>query len=343
MAIQARQDWVDIAKGIGILLVVYGHIARGVVSADLGTESQVLRLADSIVYTFHMPLFLFLSGLFFYSSLQKRGALGLVLYRVDTVLYPYVVWSLLQGFIEVMLDPYTNGQVTVTQVLDLAEPRAHFWYLYTLFLLTLVCTVIYLRLQPHFHGLVVAIAAVIFVKQSGLPNFESAHYLYFCLVYFVAGIWFNHYKDFFLRHRRRLLVPVLLLFATAQWLFHLVYDMTYKDIGLPLLLLAALSIFAVVLLAGVLSDFTPRWLIYLGASSMAIYLMHILVGSGVRVVLQKILGVEDAGVHITIGMALAVFLPLMALELFRRWNLMFLIEAPKPVSGHYWYRKLYGT
>ena len=343
MTVQSRQDWVDIAKGIGILLVVYGHIARGVVSAGMGIEHHVLRLADSIVYTFHMPLFLFLSGLFFYSSLKKRGGIGLVLNRLDTVLYPYVVWSLLQGFIEVMLDPYTNGQVTVTQVLDLAEPRAHFWYLYTLFLLTLLCTLVYLRLQPRFHGLVVAVAAVIFIKQTAMPDIESAHYLYFCLVYFVAGIWFNQYKDFFLRHRRKLLWPVLLLFATAQWVFHLIFDMTYRDIGLPLLLLAAVSILAIVLMSGVLSDFTPRWLIYLGTSSMAIYLMHILVGSGVRVVLHKFLGVEDAVVHITIGMALAVLLPLLALELFRRWHLMFLIEAPKPVSGHYWYRKLYGT
>jgi fucose 4-O-acetylase-like acetyltransferase len=343
MAPKARQEWVDIAKGIGILLVVYGHIARGVASAGMETDYPTLRLVDSVVYTFHMPLFLFLSGLFFYSSLQKRGALGLVLYRVDTVLYPYVVWSLLQGFIEVMLEPYTNGQVTVTQVLDLAEPRAHFWYLYTLFLLTLVCTVIYLRLQPRFHGLIAAIAAVIFVRQAELPDFESAHYLYFCLVYFVGGIWFSQHKDFFLRHRRRLLLPVLMLFATAQWMFHMGFNMTYKDIGLPLLLLAALSILAVVLLSGVLSDFTPQWLIYLGASSLAIYLMHILVGSGVRVVLHKFLGVEDAALHITIGMTLAVLLPLLALELFRRWNLMFLIEAPKPVSGHYWYHKLYGT
>ena len=74
MPTQTRQDWVDIAKGIGILLVVYGHTARGVVSAGMDASHGVLRLVDSIVYTFHMPLFLFLSGLFFCASLKKRGA-----------------------------------------------------------------------------------------------------------------------------------------------------------------------------------------------------------------------------------------------------------------------------
>ena len=30
---QKRENWVDFAKGIGILLVVYGHVSRGVVNA----------------------------------------------------------------------------------------------------------------------------------------------------------------------------------------------------------------------------------------------------------------------------------------------------------------------
>ena len=343
MSAQTRQDWVDIAKGLGILLVVYGHTVRGVVSAGMETDHGVLRLVDSIVYTFHMPLFLFLSGLFFCGSLKKRGGLALVLHKVDTILYPYVLWSLLQGFIEVFLGRYTNGDVTMAEVLNLNEPRAHFWFLYTLFVLTVIGTLVYLRLQPRFYGLVVAIAAVIFVQQHALPDFHNADYIYYSLVYFAAGIWFNRHQEFFLRNSRLLLLPALLLFAAGQWLFHLVYGMSYKDIGLPLLLLAAISILTVVLASSVLSAYTPRWLIYLGASSMAIYLMHILAGSGVRVILQKIMGVEDVTVHLVVGLPLAILLPLLALELFRRWNLMFFIEAPKPVSGHYWYRKLSRT
>jgi fucose 4-O-acetylase-like acetyltransferase len=343
MPTQTRQDWVDIAKGIGILLVVYGHTARGVVSAGMDASHGVLRLVDSIVYTFHMPLFLFLSGLFFCASLKKRGGLGLVLNKVDTILYPYVLWSLLQGFIEVFLGRYTNGDVTVAQVLDLNEPRAHFWFLYTLFLLTVIGTLVYLRLQPRFYGLVLVVAAVIFVQQHALPDFQNADYLYYSLVYFAAGVWFNAHREFFLRHSRALLLPALLLFGLGQWLFHGFFGMSYKDIGLPLLLLAAVSILMVVLASSVLSAYSPHWLIYLGASSMAIYLMHILAGSGVRVILQKVMGVEDMAVHLVVGMSLATLLPLLALELFRRWKLMFLIEAPKPVSGHYWYRKLSGT
>jgi len=54
-----RIAWIDSVKGIGILLVVLGH-------------SGVPEWAKSLVFTFHMPLFFFLSGyLFNYTKYQS--------------------------------------------------------------------------------------------------------------------------------------------------------------------------------------------------------------------------------------------------------------------------------
>ncbi|HAQ24881.1 MAG TPA: acyltransferase, partial [Pseudomonas sp.] len=125
---QERNAWVDYAKAIGIILVVYGHVARGVFNAGLPMGEELYVLVDSIIYSFHMPLFFFLSGLFFYDSLVKRGTGGLIVNKVDTIVYPFIVWSLLQGFLEVILSNYTNGNVTVAEVLSLLwSPRAQFW------------------------------------------------------------------------------------------------------------------------------------------------------------------------------------------------------------------------
>jgi len=55
-------DWVDYAKGIGIILVVYGHVARGIFSAGMIVNEKIFRLVDSVIYSFHMPLFFFLSA-----------------------------------------------------------------------------------------------------------------------------------------------------------------------------------------------------------------------------------------------------------------------------------------
>ncbi len=46
-----RINWIDIAKGIGIILVVLSHLTE---------NGQILR---KVIFSFHMPLFFFLSGL----------------------------------------------------------------------------------------------------------------------------------------------------------------------------------------------------------------------------------------------------------------------------------------
>lgn len=46
-----RVEWIDTAKGIGLILVILGHLKIDYLSAW--------------IYTFHMPLFFFLSGVVF--------------------------------------------------------------------------------------------------------------------------------------------------------------------------------------------------------------------------------------------------------------------------------------
>lgn len=65
-----RETWVDYAKGIGIILVVFGHANRGLYSSGIYISPEIYHYLDNIIYSFHMPLFFFLSGLFFVSSIK---------------------------------------------------------------------------------------------------------------------------------------------------------------------------------------------------------------------------------------------------------------------------------
>ena len=54
-AVSKRVQYVDIAKGIGIILVVMGHNDFALISP----------FAHKLIYSFHMPMFFFMSGMFF--------------------------------------------------------------------------------------------------------------------------------------------------------------------------------------------------------------------------------------------------------------------------------------
>ncbi len=87
----SKYAWIDYAKAMGIVLVVYGHVARGLVNAKMPVNVDFFSLVDNIIYSFHMPLFFFLSGVLFLDSLGRRGGVGLVLSKCDSVIYPYLV------------------------------------------------------------------------------------------------------------------------------------------------------------------------------------------------------------------------------------------------------------
>src|SRR5882724_1268723 len=103
----ARVSWVDTAKGFGIILVVFGHVLRGLLNSDLMEWTPTARYVDTWIYAFHMPLFFFISGLFLSQSAAKSTS-GFVWDKVRTIAYPYFLWSLITLFIKAPLGEIVN-------------------------------------------------------------------------------------------------------------------------------------------------------------------------------------------------------------------------------------------
>lgn len=121
---------IDIARAIGITLVVAGHALIGVERA-LG-ETVPGRTALLLVYAVHMPLFFFLSGLLAHQALtEPHPAFA---HRLLTrFAWPYLVWSLvLLGFHHAFGD-LTNTRVSAPNPLRILwSPPSVMWFLYVL-------------------------------------------------------------------------------------------------------------------------------------------------------------------------------------------------------------------
>lgn len=99
-----RIEYIDYAKCIAILLVVSGHIIQ--CFYILGTKDSLF----TFIYSFHMPLFFFLSGYVAQITRERSFAKGVFPYlvrKMETLLVPFLVWSLLiNRYIDILPPPH---------------------------------------------------------------------------------------------------------------------------------------------------------------------------------------------------------------------------------------------
>ena len=82
-----RIDYIDIAKGLGMLAIIWGHI-------------MLYGWSCKMVYGFHIPVFFMLSGMCF--NQKKYDTVGeLIVRRIKTLLFPYVIFSVVTWLVYV--------------------------------------------------------------------------------------------------------------------------------------------------------------------------------------------------------------------------------------------------
>lgn len=284
-----RQDWADIAKGIGIVLVVLGHVARGMVRAGQVVPQPFFDHLDRILYSFHMPLFFLLSGWFAPRSLERRGAGATIANRVDTLVWPYILWSLFQGSLEVLLSRWTNGDTPWISVLSLLwAPRGQFWFLHSLFLIAVVFAAGWWLAGRRVLIVFLAVTFVGWLMQGNLATQPIVQQVLVNGFWFALGAYFGG-MGFDIGRIRRIfvVVPFVAFVLTHAIAIQLGIDPTRG--GILGLMAGATGILSVIGLSATLSGRVARVFLSLGTTSMGIYLMHILIGSGMRIAVEKAL------------------------------------------------------
>ncbi len=345
-----RFIWIDYAKAIGIILVVYGHVVRGLHnSGAVEVPSFLYELVDSIVYSFHMPLFFFLAGYFFYNSFINRGGVGIIKSKIDIIFYPYIVWSIIQGILEAFLSGYTNGNVSYSEVFTLLwAPRAQFWFLYALFICFCVVTIIFSFLSKFsiestkIAIIAFVISATAYIYPFLMPDFLVFRFISDNFVYLMFGVFFSIFIRVIIFSSLKIVLLSFFIFVVSQFIFHFILELTYSDKGIVSLLLALVSIIFIVSLSSWLSLKKPnKLLILIGTSSMAIYLMHIIAGSGSRVIMEM-LGINSLSFYVVVGCVIGVFGPVLMFIVINELKIRYVFSAPiSKISSVLYERMLY--
>ncbi|MHB8778175.1 MAG: acyltransferase family protein [Anaerolineales bacterium] len=333
-----RANWVDYGKGIGIILMVYGHLLSSAYHGSIHIPEHFFALSDSILYGFHMPFFFFLSGLFVESSFQKRGAKNYLLDKFSRIAYPYIIWSILQVSIEVLFSSQTQQGATLSDLLAIVyRPWGQFWFLYAL-LLMYVTYAIFSNFGKYAAPLILVTAIILYfyplpLDIMAIPGF-CTH-----LIFFASGIIFrNHFMEAD-NHRTPLWI-VILLFAALMGSGYFIFGNLISPTRLAdrshlfyFLYLATLGIIACTVLSQYLAKKNlAHFFQVLGIFSLQIYLVHMLSGVGMRMVLLRGFGIQNWVVHIIIGVTFALVMPIILQKISDKLNFPYLFELRRNSS-----------
>jgi len=136
-AASERTDWIDAAKGMGIVLVVLGHAIGGLHDARLMADDDAWQTVFYVIYTFHMPLFFFLSGLFVEKRVRAQPA-RFAESLFTRIAWPYFLWCTFQLMVISLLGTLVNvpSSFDLWRCVELVwKPASQFWYLHALFVM----------------------------------------------------------------------------------------------------------------------------------------------------------------------------------------------------------------
>ncbi|SHM92822.1 Fucose 4-O-acetylase [Chitinophaga jiangningensis] len=325
-----RYQWIDYAKGIAIILVIYRHMLYGLQHTGLEVPQYVVD-GNNMLFSFRMPLFFFLSGLFFKRGIEKRGAAGFLEERSKNLLYPYLIWAVIQISLQIIFARFANAQRDAWSYLDIfVQPRAldQLWYLFALFNVSALYLFNHsiLRLnniQQVALGLIFLGLAPLVAPWSTLYD-VLLHYVFFAIGPVIASYLFTEKTQQQLAAGNNLLL-LLPLFAVSQW-----YFLHHQDMNLFLYAVVALigSAFMVLLSAWLAMHHTLRFLKTIGHYSLYIYLMHVMIAAVIRAALLKTGWIQNIPVLLLVLIGTSIPLSILAYRLLERLHMGWLFRGP---------------
>lgn len=179
-----REIMPDVLRGIAILLVVFGHSIR---TMSTGFDENIVF---RIIYSFHMPLFMLVSGYVGYMSIGRHSAGSFIARQFTRLVIPFLAWYML---VEFFLAGHYRTHSFMRHFHELVvSPENGLWFLWALFL----CSVVTYALSKlpklaQLPALVVLEGLMLFSGVRPLGVFSVA----FLLPFYVLGYAAFRYKD----------------------------------------------------------------------------------------------------------------------------------------------------
>ncbi len=326
-----RVTWVDIAKGICIILVVMMHSTLGVEKA-VGHPSWLNHFVEW-ARPFRMPDFFMISGLFLAARINRpwRDYLDK---KVVHFAYFYVLWMTIQFLTKGygIYQAQGGAGLLINYALGLVEPFGTLWFIYLLAVFFVVAKLT----KPLPPLLIFAAGAAMEMLHAAMVTHDATTGWLLVdeflakFVYFYAGYWLAP-RIFGLAERFAALKPAALLAGLVVWgvfEYFAVVSGHSKDPGVSLVLgfIGALAVIATSVL--LTRSVAAPVLNYLGANSIVVYLAFFLFMAAARTLLLRFNIMADTGMVSLLVTLAGVAGPVVLHRAVKDTRLSFLFKRP---------------
>lgn len=318
--------WIDVAKGIAITLVVYGHVMQGAIRRGFVQDLRISEFSLALVYSFHMPAFFFISGLFIAASLERSPA-EFLKNRVRTLLWPYVLWCVIGTFSALTFGRfYSNPSSEPLRALTrIFWDTGGFWFLYVLFLTQLVA--FGFRKIPSYLPL---LGSMLLYLSGFQFKLEVCNKVIAFFPFLSGGVCAGPFIDRISNIPRRIAVTAFALLGILQCSLVLSGVQTISFVSLLLGFSGTLWIFSAAFLLA--TTRAGRSFLPLGAASLVVFLLHPYFQGATRELLLRILHCHLGWIHVLVQTAVAVYSSTVIWKLSEKYGFWFLFTLKR--SAH---------
>lgn len=263
-----RQLAPDFIKGISIILMVYGHIT------PIGQMVAVHQKIFPVIYTFHIPLFLLVSGFFFdFSNNFSQKIIG-VLRKIGV---PYLIFITLYLFGLLVVQKFgisTIGKPPTTLqdflITIFYRPFGAYWFLHSLIVIQILLMSVWKYLPEKTENKFLAfllIVLVVFLVFSEIKLIQFRTGLYFLLGIILRKICGENLNTSFIL--MFIFTIVLLVFSYPS---NGIFSFSVYEVIWCLLLFALLWSFS----TSFSNNNVVKFVGWIGQNTLIILLLHIL-------------------------------------------------------------------
>ena len=307
------------------MLVVFGHVIFGIQNMGGISQPQFAPYLKDFIWTYHVPLFMFLSGFVYRITGEwksKKTRWQFIVYKLVNLGVPYIVFSVLYVLINSKISD-TNTSYSMQDLLYLWKtPVAQYWFLRTLFILFVIYALCSRFLSNIWITIILTVLSCvhllfpeIHIPLGNVFNWAFAFGFGACLAS-LDKFCFSGFRAAAVIMGHLALEAVCLLTGIS---------------GLPVIveIERAAGIIASITLVTLLvrNAGIRKFLLYISRYSFPIYLLHTFFTAGARILLQKA-GIHSYTLHVTIGTLLGIVLPLLIAIIMEKTGWMNIVLYP---------------